>query len=305
MTRRYTFRNIAVRSIAATRKSFTWGKNNLGRDTSTLVFATLLIVCSLAVGCSSDKPKTNNSVSQSAATQPARSMATTPAPAPTTPVIQAAAKPIHRRVHKAPATLTYSDKVTGVSFQYPRTYSLKTGELADQPASSEPVSMGFAQPGGVPVVTVALPKSAYANNDLASASFGVSVNKSLKAEQCGEFSVPPASPETPADPATQATPQASKQMIGDLELQTHETIAHPEGREEISKFYHVFENESCYEFAVQVATTGSETEGRKHVNREEVFHRLGKILATIKINPVESAEVTASTPAAAPATPAQ
>jgi hypothetical protein len=94
-------------------------------------------------------------------------------------------------------------------------------------------------------------------------------------------------------------------MIGDMELQSSETLASQGTREEASKYFHVFENGACYELALKVATTGVETEGGKHVDREEVFKRLERILATVKISP--AAEVTASTPAAAsvPETPAQ
>ena len=42
----------AVRNIAATRNSVAWGKN-----TSALIFAAVLIACSVTVGCSSDKDK--------------------------------------------------------------------------------------------------------------------------------------------------------------------------------------------------------------------------------------------------------
>src|SRR5260370_37836024 len=92
----------------------------------------------------------------------------------------------------------------------------------------------------------------------------------------------------------------SKLMIGDMELQFTETIAKDGTREEASKYYHAFENGACYEFALKV-TTGVETgEGGKHVDREEVFKRLEKILATVKIAP--AAEGTARAPGAAPAT---
>jgi hypothetical protein len=97
-------------------------------------------------------------------------------------------------------------------------------------------------------------------------------------------------------------------MIGDMELQSSETLASQGTREEASKYYHVFENGACYEFALKVATTGVESEGGKHVDSKEVFQRLEKILATVKISP--AAEVTASAPAApsapvAASTPAQ
>ena len=49
-------------------------------------------------------------------------------------LVPAAAKPVHKKtVRKAAPTVTYDDKTSGVSFQYPRRYSLKTGEAADKP----------------------------------------------------------------------------------------------------------------------------------------------------------------------------
>jgi hypothetical protein len=165
--------------------------------------------------------------------------------------------------------------------------------------------MDFVQPGGAAVAAVVIPESTYPKSDLASAFFNVSVNKTLTAEQCGEFSVPQIKVSAPADGTAPATPQMSKLMIGDIELKSTETLASDGSREEESKYYHAFENGSCYEFALKVATGIETDEGGKHVDREEVFKRLEKILATVKINPAPVPEVTASAPAAAPVTPAQ
>ena len=118
-------------------------------QTSTLIFAGLLITCSLAVGCSSEKPKSVSSTNDSPVVQPTPPMATAPTATPAMPVQQAAVKPVHKKiVHKAPPTLTYADKTTGVSFQYPRQYALKTGDDAAELVSSGPIPMDFVQPGG-------------------------------------------------------------------------------------------------------------------------------------------------------------
>ncbi len=311
MNRINLFRNLPVKTKAfrttpfhgnpATQDSVTWGKTNFNKTTSTLVFAALLIVCSVAVGCSSDKPQPTNSTSQVAMTQPLPPIAT-----PAVPAAPVAAKPVHKKVvHKAPVTVTYEDKTSGVSFRYPRKDSLETGDAANQLVSSDAVPMDFVQPGGVAIAAVTLPTSVYPNGDLAAAFFDVSMNKTLTAEQCGAFS--DSKPGTPVDPEAPASAivQPSKLMIGDMELQSSETFASQGTREETSKYYHVFENGACYEFALKVATTGSETDGGKQVDSKEVFQRLGKILATVKINP--TTEVTASTPAtpAAANAPAQ
>jgi hypothetical protein len=293
---RTLFRTVPFRNTLSVRDSIAWGKINLGTIASPLVFAAILIVCSLAVGCSSEKPKTELAANQPTAplSQPP---VTTPPPATPAPV---AAKPVHKKAaRRLPTTITYTDKTSGVSFQYPRRYELKTGEAADELISSDPIPMDFVQPGGVAIAAVVVPEGIYPKSNLASARFDVSVSKSLTAEQCAQFSVPQGSPQ----------PQPSKLMIGRMELQSAENLATADTREQASKYYHVFENVACYEFALQVATTKGETdEGGKAVDRDEVFGRLEKILATVKINPVATPEVAASdTPAATqtPTTPAQ
>jgi hypothetical protein len=336
MTRINLFRTKAVRTTPATCDSVTWGKKNFlntgfNQTASTLIFAALLIFCSLAVGCSSDQPKPVSSASPSPMPQPvvpATMNVATPAPAP---VQQAAARPVRKRVvRKAPATVTYADKTSGISFQYPRKYSLKTGDAATELVASGSVPMDFVQPGGVALAAVALPDSTYPGSDLAAAFFNVSVNKNLTADQCSEFSVPQPQPIAPADgatgPTTQATaqlaaPPISKLLIGDMELHSSPAVSGDSGngeREETAKYFHVFQNGACYEFALKVATTGVKsvdvevkgdggkteaeaqaanevkTEGAvKLINRDEVFRRLEKILATVKVNPVSSAEVNA------------
>ena len=279
------------------------GKSNFNKTASVLVFAGLLIVCSIAVGCSSEKPKTEISANQPGMTQPTTPVATIPASVPAAAAPEAA-KPVRKKVvRKAPATLMYADKTSGISFEYPRKYSVKTGDAANQLVSAGPGPMSFVQPGGVAIAAVVVPESQYPKSDLALALFDVSVNKTLTAEQCGKFSE--TKPATETDGTNPASAQTAKLVIGDMELASSETRGRQGTREEASKYYHVFENGACYEFALKVATGVETDEGGKHVDREEVFKRLEKILATVKIGTVES-EVTASAPAASTAgSPAQ
>ena len=319
----------------STRNSVAWGKtnfaqanvdkNNFNPTTSTLIFAALLIVCSLAVGCSNDQPKPVSSINPSPIVQtPAITTAPTHTPAPAPPVQQAVSKPVHKKVvHKIPPTVTYVSDTTGISFDYPRKYALKTGDAATELVSSGPVPMDFVQPGGVALAAVALPDSTYPNSDLASAFFNVSVNKTLTPDQCSEFSVPQPNPASPADPNIQAdaqltTPPISKLklMIGDMELDSAETNSTGESntstRDQAAKYYHVFQNGACYEFALKVATTKLDTPtatttkpSPNHINRDEVFHRLEQILATVKINPPAAPEVNAEVKTNPQPTPAE
>jgi hypothetical protein len=303
MTRINLFRSVTIRNTP-TRSLFAWGNDNHEKSTGILVFAATLIVCSFAVGCSSEKPKTENSSNQTPIAQvtPPAPMAAPSAPAATTP---AEAKPVHKKiVRRAPVTVKYEDKTSGVSFQYPRKYELKTGEAADGLVSSGLMPMDFVQPGGVVTAAIAIPEGAYPKSDLVSALFDVSVNKSLTAEQCGEFLTSQADSSTPTDGSTQATttPSTPKLILGDMELESSEMLGSAANRKEESKYYHVFENGACYEFALKVATTGVEAdEGGKPVDREEVFKKLEGILATVKIS--ATTDMTASAPAT-PSVPA-
>lgn len=362
-----------------TASSVSWGKRNLIKSIVTknvanaalgslnaYVFAAVLIVCSLAVGCSSDKPKpvTNNSQ-----IPPNQVKVQPPSPAPTpspAPVTQADNKPAPKKpvVRKRPATVNYADKTYGVTFEYPRRYAIETGDAATQLVASNPIAMNFVQPGGVALAAVSLPETNYTNTDFSSAFFNVSINKSLSQDQCSEFAVPQpkatmmseAKPEqamsqpsqtchpedgtkcSPKDPTsaaavtgadktgadqisaektggektvtTEAKSNASpsdpnKLLIGDMELRATEAVSGEGTRQSDSKYFHVYQNGACYEFALNVTTDASEEGLVKHVDRDKVFTRLEQILSTVKINPV-TPEVTAEVPTPTPQeTPAQ
>ncbi|MGD1079168.1 MAG: hypothetical protein ABR881_12670 [Candidatus Sulfotelmatobacter sp.] len=303
----------AFRTIAETR-SMTWGKN-----TSALIFAAVLIVCSVTVGCSSDKPKPATATNQIPVTQPPSQLSPVPAPA-----LQAENRPAPKKVvHKKPATVNYADKTYGLTFEYPRRYAIETGSAATDLLASNPIPMNFVQPGGVALAAVELPETSFANTDFSSAFFNVSVHKTLTADQCSEFAVPQpkvatqapstdtgsaVTPVPPTAPPSSEAPSASgsRLMLGDLELRATEAVTGEGTRQSDSKYFHVFQNGACYEFALNVTTVASDEGVMKHVDRDKVFDRLEKILATVKINPITAPEVTAEAPAQTPVvTPAQ
>jgi len=328
MTRINTFRKIEASSLA-------WG------NLSALVFAAVLIICSVTVGCSSEKPKPVRTNNQIPVTQ-------APAVAMPAPALQVENKPAPKKVvHKKPATVNYTDKTYGVSFDYSRRYAIETGNAAADLLATTPVAMNFAEPGGVALAAVELPETGYANTDFSSAFFNVSINKALNADQCSQFAVPEpkvmAASEAPAaapaettaaqdaaaaapaaQPAAAATAEkgsdakasndastatadnasGSKLLLGDMELRATETVSGEGARQSDSKYFHVFQNGACYEFALNVTTMASEDGLIKHVDRDKVFNRLEQILSTVKINavtPEATAEAPVTPAAAAPA----
>jgi len=309
----------------AENRFLTWDKK-----VSALVFAAVLIICSVTVGCSSDKPKPVGSNNQIPVTAPQSQPQVQSIP---TPVTQAESKPASRRpvVRKKPATVNYTDKTYGVTFEYPRRYAIETGNAASELIQTNPVPMNFVQPGGAALAAVELPETGFLNTDFSSAFFNVSVHKALTADQCNDFAVPqpkeaaksgtetssgemanqdPA-PKSDAQPPSTETKVSNEQvsnsklMLGDMELRATEAVAGEGTRQSDSKYFHVYQNGACYEFALNVTTDASAEGLVKHVDRDKVFNRLEQILSTVKINPI-TPEVTAEAPVpAAPETPAQ
>ncbi|MGA8154319.1 MAG: hypothetical protein WB952_25470 [Terriglobales bacterium] len=240
-------------------------------------------------GCSKEgsKSPTVAPSNQAMLNQPA-----TPASAPSTSeptTTQAAAQPAAPKkiVKRRPSTLAYNDAANGVTFRYPRRYALKTPDNSKpETASSQAFDMNFVQPGGVSVASVELPKGSYPGTDLASASFNVSVNRAMTAEQCGQFSL------LQLASSDEMQVQPAKVKLGGQELEEMEAISGPDGKQADAKYFHRFENGACYEFSLGLSTQSDGTEdGVMPVDREDVFHRLERILATVKID--------AATPAAA------
>jgi len=319
----------------AENRFLTWGRN-----ASSLVFAAVLIICSVTVGCSSDNPKPVSSNNQIPVTQPQSQPQIQPTPAP---LVQAENKPVAKKPvqHKKPATVNYTDKTYGVTFAYPRRYAIETGDAATELVMSNPVPMNFVQPGGVALAAVELPETGFINTDFSSAFFNVSVHKTLSADQCSEFAVPQSKPEAKSETTAQSTevakgvaPEVAKQdsapksdaqpttsteqpkqtastdsnsklMLGDMELRATEAVSGEGTRQSDSKYFHIYQNGACYEFALNVTTDASAEGLVKHVDRDKVFNRLEQILSSVKINPV-TPEITAEAPSpAVSATPAQ
>jgi hypothetical protein len=218
-----------------------------------------------------------------------------PAPAPTTtpaPATPVAKKKAHK---KQPAPIvTYSDPKTGVSFRYPRKYELASGDKI-QPAIDGlgPVPMNFVQPGGAAVAMVAVPPATYKGTDFTTAFFHVNVNRSLSEQECGEFAfVDARNPDgEPMD--------AEKLRVGSAYMEKTSNFAGDALKQGETQYYHRYENGACYEFVLGLGTAGYGTEeGVEAVNHDEVFGKLEKILATVKIQPVEHEQVVAKTPAA-------
>ena len=259
---------LTVKQSSEQRSPF-WNTERLPALFAGLVMATVFVA---VVSCS----RKSSEPAPIASIAPAAPMATSvPAVAPVAPTTAAAKKVKKHR----PTTATYVNSEYGVSITYPRKYGLKLGEEAQLTwPGLGPVPTDFIKPGGVTLAAVELPASLYPETDFASAFVSVSVNHAVTSDECAKFAFPQVSPEAAS---------TAKAKVGALEFNEIESINREAPKQADAKYYHVFQNGGCYEFALGLGTSGDQTDGTTQVDREQIFSRLEKILATVKIKPVE------------------
>ncbi len=238
-----------------------------------------------AGGCSKQESKP-------VASTAANPVALNPSPTAKTNIASTPAQsviPAKKAVKTRPLTVSYSNQDYGISFVYPRKYRLESTENAN-PGGSEPLAMNFSQPGGISITHVEVPSDLYLGTDFASASFDVSLNKQLTEDQCYQFASPA------PNSADGSTVKPSQVKLGGMQLEEVENLSGPSTNQTDAKFYHVYGNGGCYEFALGIETDASTEDELVPVNRENVFQKLEKILATVKIKTEAAPEVTASAP---------
>src|SRR5712691_3030554 len=260
------------------------GKKFSRKQKTAALVGSLMVTSVLAVfflgtsGCS--KKETAKSVAMSNQPTPPASITPNSPTAPTESQPAAPKKPAKKSAKRKSSTVTYTNRTYGLSFQYPRSYILKTGEEANLHwTASEPVQMDFVQPGGVAVAAVEPSRGSSSRGsdqatDFTSAFFNVSVNPNLTSAQCTQFAFPKPD-DAPVGPVSPA-----KVTVGAIAFDEIED-AMPQAD---ARYYHVFKNGACYEFALGLGTTVDEAkEGVTRVSSKEVFGKREKILSTVKI----------------------
>lgn len=228
--------------------------------------------------------------------QGAPAFETPPAAASTAvPVVPATTK-TKKTPRKRPANVTYDDANSGVSFLYPRKFMLTSGDKArTEVASSGETPMNFVRPGGVAVATVAVPSASYPGTDFASAYFNVNINRSLSEQECSHFAF------VDTRDADGEPVDAERIKIGSTDMEMTSDFSASAMKQVETQYYHRYANGACYEYVMGLGTEGFGAKaGITHVDRDEIFAKLEKILATttVKVSPVKEEHVAEQTAAA-------
>ena len=258
-----------------------------GGKAASAALLTLILIMGIS-GCSHSKQPIANSQNSSTQNQSAQMAA----PAVSTQVANqpelTRKKSVKGPVKRLPATRTYNDEVSGLSFTYPRKSMLEVGDKAEQDGIvAQQLPMNFVQSGGVTMAVVELPGIAKSGSDFTPAFFAISVNKDLSAEQCGQFAGEDSADKANSEPAD--TPVlstgSSKLTIDNVEyVELDKQTKHGS-----AKYFHRFvpgataEDNACYEFAMSVKSLEPKQDAEKDLENKAAFISLEKILASVNI----------------------
>jgi len=201
----------------------------------------------------------------------------------------------------------YASRKYGLEWQYPRNYVLRKGANANLDLYGHPATeSAFASPPNaahakasmesVTLATVIIPARVYVGTDFKLAALTARVNAQISGDACGNFKR--ASSDTGDDVAlssSQETVGTIDFAVADLQAADVNAAKLKNGTPEVSsqeRFYHVYENHACYEFAMRVST-GALANGPSatRVDKDVVFDRLLEILTSVTIVPVRDAAV--------------
>lgn len=238
----------------------------------------MTIVLFMAVSCSK---KSDTTTKISAPVAPA---VQSPAPATASAAVPEMPKKAVKK-HR-PTTATYVNGNYGVALTYPRKYSLKSGEKLKE----VPLQTGFSKSGAVEIASLDMPDGLYPDTDFSSALLNVSVHQGMSEDECGQFAIPTDASATAkladADKSTDSSkPSAIK--LGANQFTEIEQMSGSGDRQSDLKYFHLFKNGACYEFALDVETSRKTDEDLAQVDRSKIFKQLEKILTTARIKEVE------------------
>jgi hypothetical protein len=239
----------------------------------------MTIVLLMAVSCSK-KSDTTTKISV-----PVAPTMQSPAPTTTSAVVPQTPKKAAKR-HR-PTTATYVNGDYGVALTYPRKYSLQSGDKLKE----IPLQTGFSKSGALEIASLDMPDGLYPDTDFSSALLNVSIHQGLNEEECGKFAAQSndAAKTAEADPSTKPadTSKPTAIKLGANQFTELEQMSGSGDRQSDLKYFHLFKNGACYEFALDVETSRKADEDLAQVDRSKIFKQLEKVLSTTRIKEVE------------------
>ena len=184
---------------------------------------------------------------------------------------------IEKREQKHETSRHFDDEVYGVSFDFPKNYDLREGDLPDMDRGLGylgKIPMEFSTPGGVRLATIEVPRGAHPGTDFVNAFLTVSVLPNVTEAQCAKF----------ASAESDGAPWLARRIDG-IEFHGRKETAAASMHQYSGTYLHGYAEESCYEIGYGIATAGyGAMDGIKKVNNQATLQKLERILDNININ---------------------
>ena len=202
---------------------------------------------------------------------------------------------------KRASVRTFKDADSGVSFLYPRKAVLKQGDKAEKDSTlQDRLPMSYVGPGGLTLASVELPSKKDEMADL----FILNVNEELTADQCSQFPTDSqiGSQESSIDGSGNQQPISTTGLKTSFRGVEYSELD-KQNDQSVIRYYHRFvpgasvDKGTCYEFGMLVnAEPRQDGDTASESEHKDVFTKLERILATVKIDSKKENEVeTAST----------
>jgi hypothetical protein len=198
------------------------------------------------------------------------------------------ARPLHKDASHETFLSTYHNPEEGISFRYPRNYSLEEGDVQERSFFlKKQDDFDIEEPGATLLATVLIPEDGYPNTTFEHGSLQLVVNEAGTEQGCRESSVVGSNGRGPRTVTAQG-------IVFRWSEQESETA----GTKVLERSYGGYSRGTCYEFLLTVAAEETpDPDGfKKPADIARIMKQLEKIVSSVQIStksvtpPAESSE---------------
>ncbi len=200
-------------------------------------------------------------------------------------------RPIHRDTPREAFLSTYNNPEEGISFRYPRNYSLEEGDVQERSFFlKRQEDLDIEQPGATLVATVLIPEDGYPNTTFEHGSLQLVINESVSQQGCRSTVI-----------AGSGVNRSGTATVQGVVLFWNEQESETGGAKLLERTYAGYSRGTCYEFFLTLAAEEApDPDGfKKTADTAKIMKQLEKIVSSAQISaksvppPAEVSEETA------------
>ena len=187
------------------------------------------------------------------------------------------ARPLHKDTSHETFLSTYHNPGEGISFRYPRNYSLEEGEVQERSFFlKKQDDFEIEQPGATLLATVLIPEDGYPNTTFEHGSLQLVVNEAGTEQVCRESSLVGSNGSSASSRTT---------TVQGIAFKWSEQESETAGTKVLERTYAGYSRGTCYEFLLTVAAEETpDPDGfKKPADVAKIMKQLEKIVSSVQI----------------------